>query len=277
MNRLICSTFLILFSSGCIAEVARTETDQVLHAISSSLGWEKRLYGEFYGERCLRKTLQRPRKIYIAFDTRDKLIGFDCQSAIPIRTSTRTFIAYIEDSNIVFGGYLTPSPEAEITAAGSDETCQIDEDDVRKLAKQAKRGTSINLPVDFLKSPSRTPEVKVASDLGIQFATRSMKLWNETQARQNTKFQTIRSASEFLVADALLGDPWIAVVAGEKPQSLSIGISDASRLSDQNFCGIVYNAGTYAGRDTKGQRRSEALDVTFQSRVREASKVGAMR
>lgn len=258
MGKLLRFPFLILatlLATHSQAVESSNESD-IIRIISKSLAWEKRWYGTYYGEKCLNKTSNRKAILHVITDRTDNLVGYKCSDGTPIKERSQTFIAYLQGSNIVFGGSTTPNAESAVIAAGSEQTCAVDEDDVVELIHKAKRGQSAFIPLKFQWGTDNTDEPKEVNSDVAAYIQRSFKLWKTGggASRKQTENMILVSIGQTKSSDTL-----VPLLFDDQSIQL-ISIPEKSRILDQDFCGVLYSSDRYSGRDLEAKKNRFAMN-----------------
>ena len=250
---------------GCSSQrgVASPESE-AWELVSHSLVWEDHWYGGFYGKSCLQSIADKPVLVHVEIFDREQKIGESCRSGTPIRKNTRSFLAYVDGTNLVFGGTLNPIREAAIVAAGSAKTCAADEDDVRALIARLKRRPPITATMPALTGdrarefPTGSPSVEVKA-----YVARSVDAFRKSVATKSAAVvPDTKSETPTVLGSLDAPDPLAVIGTRDGSRVWLLSLPNRALLVDDDFCGLVYSPERYSGRDEEARvRRLRGLGI----------------
>jgi hypothetical protein len=246
---------LLLFAVLTAGSLAAHANDaaQAWKVVVRSLTWEKRWYGTFYGEKCLAPLSGKRARVFIELKDAERVLGCQCKTGEAFQGRAKSFVANIEGTNLVFAGLLSPMADAGIVAAGSENTCAVDEDDVALQIKNLRRRESLLVTVP--KIPSDKPAVIAASAELDAFVQRTVSL-PVIGSSQSPLTGAIR------IGAWKLGDPYIVVGEDNGMRLQLVQIPSSEQAMNGDYCGLRFAVDRYAGRDDESkQQRSSAASV----------------
>jgi hypothetical protein len=224
-----------------------------------TLAWEKQWYGSFYGEKCLVRMVGKKTRVVVLINKREQTLGYSCKTGAAIRAETTSFVAHVDGTNIIFGGTISPFAEASVIAAGSEESCAVDEDDVAKQIARLKEGYSFLTAIPAISvANSGTPTTGFDD-----FVRRSVAMAGHRSPSGSSGEQRplVNPTDKLRIGAWLPGDP-LVIAGDESAQNLYLlRAPSEGTVMDGSFCGVVFSADRYSGRDQKSKvRRARVLE-----------------
>jgi hypothetical protein len=234
MRQLISVLVLVVASATANA----SQDDLIPTLVRDSVDWEARWYGITPVRRCLASQTASEMSIRALVRKETALVGYNCTTGAPIHTEIRTFDAVMPQAAIFFTGSLDVAPRADLSDGETNRSCSITEDDLRTRAQSLMNdGVLARVRWNAVHSESE-PTAPLR-----QFAIRTMKIQQQIHG--------LKPPTSIRIGYVAVGDPYLLVQVASTNEIHLLAMPDEKRLADPNYCGMVYSAARFQGRDSK--------------------------